>query len=142
MVTLLLVAKVTSQTNGYYTSITNKLVLTTCFSETTQLFTAVTTNKFGTIGFFNQAGTTRLLIRNTSITTNPFFGTFLFNNVVYSGKVLVQLLVLITCQIRKGSSYKLQLYRIAITKIQFALDQDTYDKVSIIPLCRIDCCVV
>ena len=65
MVTLLLVAKVTSQTNGYYTSITNKLVLTTCCSETTQSFTAVTTNKFGTIGFFNQAGTTRLLIRNS-----------------------------------------------------------------------------
>ena len=31
---------------------------------------------------------------------------FFFNNVLYSGKVLVQLLVLITCQIRKGSSYK------------------------------------
>ena len=75
MVTLLLVAKVTSQTNGYNTRITNRFVLTTRRSGTTRFFTAVTTNRFGTTGFFNQLGTTRFQIRNTRMTTNPFFST-------------------------------------------------------------------
>ena len=75
MVTLLLVAKVTSQTNGYNTRITNRFVLTTRRSGTTRFFTAVTTNRFGTTGFFNQLGTTRFQIRNPRMTTNPFFST-------------------------------------------------------------------
>ena len=40
-----------------------------------------------------------------------------FNNIVYSGKVLVQLLVLITCQIRKDSSNIIIVYDIIAESI-------------------------
>ena len=51
-----------------------------------------------------------------------FFCLF-FYNVVYSGKVFVHLLVLITCQIRKGSRIKYHGVSITIHYIQFALDK-------------------